>query len=149
MNTRILSMSWLLLVAGFLNSSEQKPEFYNKQKQDSFKLIESAEHPKHKTRKKLHLLLVDLLKEKEELGLVKKILQFSYILNICLKIQDPYMLTVYLQELSEAFHKFYDLHRVLSDDTALTQARLGLSEGSRIVIATGLELLGVSRPEKM
>jgi len=67
MNTRILSMSWLLLVAGFLNSSEQKPEFYNKQKQDSFKLMESAEHPRHKTRKKLHLLLVDLLKEKEEI----------------------------------------------------------------------------------
>ena len=90
-----------------------------------------------------------LLKEKEELALVKKILQFSYILNICLKTQDPYMLTVYLQELSEAFHKFYDLHRVLSDDPELTQARLGLIEGARIVIATGLELLGVSRPEKM
>ncbi|MFA4989616.1 MAG: arginine--tRNA ligase [Candidatus Omnitrophota bacterium] len=90
-----------------------------------------------------------LLKEKEELGLVKKILQFSYILNICLKTQDPYMLTVYLQELSEAFHKFYDLHRVLSDDPAMTQARLSLIEGARVVIATGLELLGVSRPEKM
>jgi len=90
-----------------------------------------------------------LLKEKEELGLVKKILQFSYIMNICLKTQDPYMLTVYLQEISEAFHKFYDLHRVLSDDPGLTQARLSLIEGARIVIATGLELLGVSRPEKM
>ncbi|MDD2680026.1 MAG: arginine--tRNA ligase [Candidatus Omnitrophica bacterium] len=90
-----------------------------------------------------------LLKEKEELGLTKKILQFSYILNVCLKTRDPYMLTVYLQELSEAFHKFYDLHRVLSDNTALTQARLCLIEGARLVIATGLELLGVSRPEKM
>ncbi|MDD5506303.1 MAG: DALR anticodon-binding domain-containing protein [Candidatus Omnitrophica bacterium] len=90
-----------------------------------------------------------LLKEKEELGLVKKILQFSYIMNICLKTQDPYMLTVYLQEISEAFHKFYDLHRVLGDDLGLTQARLSLIEGARIVISTGLELLGVSRPEKM
>jgi arginyl-tRNA synthetase len=92
---------------------------------------------------------LSLLKEREELGLVKKILQFSYILNICLKTQDPYMLTVYLQELSEAFHKFYDLHRVLSDDKELTQSRLNLIEGARIVIATGLELLGVSQPEKM
>ena len=92
---------------------------------------------------------LSLLKEKEELNLIKKILQFSYILNVCLKTQDPYMLTVYLQELSETFHKFYDLHRVLTDDAKLTQARLCLIEGVRISIATGLDLMGVSKPEKM
>lgn len=94
---------------------------------------------------------VDLtaLKEKEELTLIRKILQFSYIMNVCLKTQDPYMLTVYLQELSEAFHKFYDLHRVLTDDASLTQGRLCLIEGVRIAIACGLDLLGVSKPEKM
>jgi arginyl-tRNA synthetase len=92
---------------------------------------------------------LSLLKEKEELGLIKKILQFSYILNICLKTQDPYMLTVYLQELSLAFHKFYDLHRVLTDDAQLTNVRLCLIEGTRVLIATGLDLLGVSKPEKM
>jgi arginyl-tRNA synthetase len=92
---------------------------------------------------------LSLLKEKEELALIKKLLQFSYILNICLSTQDPYMLTVYLQELSESFHKFYDLCRVLSDDEQLTKARLALIEGVRIVIAAGLDLLGVSKPEKM
>ncbi|MDO8662015.1 MAG: arginine--tRNA ligase [Candidatus Omnitrophota bacterium] len=92
---------------------------------------------------------LSVLKEKEELALIRKILQFSYILNICLKTRDPYMLTVYLQELSETFHKFYDLHRVLSDDAELTQGRLCLIEGTRIVIACGLDLLGVSKPEKM
>ena len=92
---------------------------------------------------------LSLLKEREELSLIKKILQFSYILNICLKTQDPYMLTVYLQELSLVFHKFYDLHRVLTDDAQLTNARLCLIEGSRILIATGLDLLGISKPEKM
>jgi len=90
-----------------------------------------------------------LLKEKEELGLIKKLLQFFYILNICYKTIDPYMLTVYLQELSETFHKFYDLHRVLGEKEDLTQARLALIEATRTVIACGLELLGVSRPEKM
>ena len=59
------------------------------------------------------------------------------------------MLTVYLQELSESFHKFYDLHRVLGDDAQLTKARLSLVEATRIVLASGLELLGVSCPEKM
>jgi arginyl-tRNA synthetase len=92
---------------------------------------------------------LSVLKEKEELALIKKILQFSSILNICLCTLDPYMLTVYLQELSETFHKFYDQHRVLGQDDALTRARLSLIEGTKIVIAAGLELLGVSRPEKM
>jgi len=89
------------------------------------------------------------LKEKEEIDLIKKLLQISSTLHICLKTTDSYMLTVYLQELSEAFHKFYDKHRVLSDDALLTQSRLALIEGARIVIACGLQLLGVSCPEKM
>ncbi len=92
---------------------------------------------------------LSLLKEKEELELVKKALQFSYILNICLNTLDPYMLTVYLQELSETFHKFYDRHRVLGQDDSLTKARLALIEAVKTVISAGLELLGVSRPEKM
>ncbi|MBM3244380.1 MAG: arginine--tRNA ligase [Candidatus Omnitrophica bacterium] len=90
-----------------------------------------------------------LLKEAEEISLLKKLWQFSYILNVCVLTQDPFMLTVYLQELAEHFHKFYDLHRVLSDDDALTEARLGLINGARIVLSTGLKLLGVSSPEKM
>jgi len=92
---------------------------------------------------------LSLLKEREELELIKKTLQFPYILNICLHTLDPYMLTVYLQELSETFHKFYDLHRVLGQTDALTKARLALIGTTKTVISTGLELLGVSRPEKM
>ncbi|MDD4898966.1 MAG: arginine--tRNA ligase [Candidatus Omnitrophica bacterium] len=92
---------------------------------------------------------LSLLKEKAELDLLKKLVQFSYILHICLSTLDPYMLTVYLQELGQTFHKFYDQHRVLGEDRELTQARLALAEGTRIVLACGLELLGVSQPEKM
>lgn len=92
---------------------------------------------------------LNLLKEKEEKTLIKKSLQFSYVLDICLKTEDPYMLTVYLQELSEDFHKFYDLHRVLGEDKSLTQARLALLEAAKTVIAQGLKLLGISLPERM
>jgi len=93
---------------------------------------------------------LEILNKEKEIFLIKKILQFPQILNICLKTLDPYMLTVYLQEISEAFHKFYDEHRVLGNDNlCLTQARLALIQATRIVIATGLELLGVSQPEKM
>lgn len=89
------------------------------------------------------------LKEKEELDLIRKLLEFKVILNICLVTCDPYMLTVYLQELSESFHKFYDLHRVLGQDELQTRARLALIKGVKIVLSCGLELLGISQPEKM
>jgi len=92
---------------------------------------------------------LSILKEKEEIALIKKLWQFSYILNVCLSTLDPYMLTVYLQELAETFHKFYDHHRVLGQAGSLTAARLVLIKATKIVIATGLDLLGVSKPEKM
>jgi len=90
-----------------------------------------------------------LLKEKEELELIRKIWQFRYTLEICLKTEDPYMLTVYLQELAQGFHKFYDLHRVLGNDLNLTKARLALLMATKQVIATAMGLLAISLPEKM
>ena len=90
-----------------------------------------------------------LLKEKEELNLIKKLLEFEVTLNICRVTCDPYMLTVYLQELAESFHKFYDLHRVLDQDQSLTCARLALIKGVKIVLSSALELLGINQPEKM
>ena len=90
-----------------------------------------------------------LLKEKEEIALIKKLLEFPYVLNICLITVDPYMVTIYLQEVSVAFHKFYDLHRVLNQEDALTKARLALIKGTKTVLTEGLDLLGVSIPEKM
>ena len=105
----------------------------------------------HNSPVKLKFKDIDLtvLKEKEEIELIKKLCQFSYILNICFTTLDPYMLTVYLQALAESFHKFYDKHRVLGQDDKLTKARLALIEGARLAISSGLDLLSVSRPEKM
>ncbi len=90
-----------------------------------------------------------LLKEKEELDLTKKLWKFIYILNICLKTLDPYMLTVYLQEVAELFHRFYDRHRVLGVDPGLTQARLNLILATKIIFSCGLGLIRVRSPEKM
>ncbi|MFH1413914.1 MAG: DALR anticodon-binding domain-containing protein [Candidatus Omnitrophota bacterium] len=51
--------------------------------------------------------------------------------------------------MAETFHRFYDLHKVLGEDDRLTKARLSLIEAARIIINSGLRLLGVSTPEKM
>ena len=61
------------------------------------------------------------LKEKAEMELIKKLCQFFPALNVCLKTNDPYLLTVYLQEAAEAFHKFYDQHRVLGQEENITR----------------------------
>jgi arginyl-tRNA synthetase len=89
------------------------------------------------------------LHEKEEQALLKKLWQFSYMLKVCLGTLDPYMMTVYLQETAESFHKFYDRHRVLGQEEACTQARIALIYGAKTVLAKGLDLLGVTAPEQM
>ena len=90
-----------------------------------------------------------LLKEPEEMDLIKLMGSFPDILVLCVKQLDPFSLVTYLQELATCFHKFYDRHRVVGDDKKLSGERLALIDAVRIVLADGLKLLGVSAPEKM
>ncbi|RYZ70615.1 MAG: arginine--tRNA ligase, partial [Lysobacteraceae bacterium] len=55
----------------------------------------------------------------------------------------------YLRELAYAFHTWYHATPVLVEDPATRDARLVLATAARQVLANGLELLGVSAPEKM
>jgi arginyl-tRNA synthetase len=50
---------------------------------------------------------------------------------------------------SSSFHKFYGNCKVITDDEKLSQSRLGLINGAKIIISIGLSILGVSAPEKM
>jgi len=91
-----------------------------------------------------------LLKEEEEFDLIKKIWNFPDVLSICNYQLDPYLLTCYLLELATVFHKFYDRHRVVdAQNPALSAERLALINATRIVLANGLNILGVSAPQKM
>jgi len=92
---------------------------------------------------------LNLLKGSEELSLMKRLWQFPRILEVCYRNLDPYFITVYLQEIAEDLHRFYERHRVLSEDKSLTRARLVLIEAARIVLQKGLGLLGISAPQSM
>lgn len=92
---------------------------------------------------------VSLLKEEEERDLMKVLFSYGYGLLVSAKQLDPYSLTTFLQSLASAFHRFYDRHKVLSEDSELTQARLFLVGAVKIVFANGLGVLGVSAPERM
>ena len=108
-------------------------------------ILKMAAHPGLVVAKKFQRL-----KEVEELDLIKKISQFPEVVSICAHQLDPYLLTAYLQELASTFHKFYDRNRIIdAENKALSSERLALSEATRIVLANGLTLLGLSSPEKM
>lgn len=90
-----------------------------------------------------------LVKEKEEIDLLKKLLEFPDIVQSCALTFEPHRLTTYLREVAETFHRFYHEHRVINDDKKLMQARLTVCLMAKIVIANGCKILGVSCPEKM
>lgn len=90
-----------------------------------------------------------LLKETEEMTLIKKLLEYPDVISKAAHFLEPHRVSTYLQELAASFHRFYHHHQVVSNDAELTKARLLLAEGTRIVLANGLALLGVSAPERM
>jgi arginyl-tRNA synthetase len=90
-----------------------------------------------------------LLNTKEERALIKQLAAFCDTLALSEKTMSPHHFTVYLIELADIFHKFYEKCRVLTGDANLTSARLKLIESVAIIIKNGLNLLGVSVPDKM
>ncbi len=91
----------------------------------------------------------EIVKEKEEVDLVKLLLDFPEIIQNCASSYEPHRLTTYLREVAEAFHRFYHEHRVVGDNKNLMLARLALCRMTKTVIANGCMILGVSAPEKM
>jgi arginyl-tRNA synthetase len=92
---------------------------------------------------------LDRLGASEEVELMKLLQDYPQILIQASQALEPYRLVEYLRELAAQFHKFYSLHRVVTEDEALTRARLLLADGVRVVLRNGLATLGVSHPEKM
>ncbi len=90
-----------------------------------------------------------LIREKEEIDLLKKLLEFPEMVAGCATSFEPHRLTTYLREVAEYFHRFYHEHRVISDDPSLMMARLTVCLMTKIVIANGCKILGVTCPEKM
>jgi len=91
----------------------------------------------------------DALSEEAELDLLRKLGEFPEMVELAADTLAPHRLTRYVEQLAAAFHRFYTECRVITDDDALTQARLWLSEATHQVIASALGLLGVSAPESM
>ena len=92
---------------------------------------------------------VSLLTTDPELALIREILLLPELVERVARTLEPHHLSYYAQDLATVFHSFYNLCRVVSDDEALTKARLKLVEAAKIVLARTLHLMGMTAPEKM
>jgi arginyl-tRNA synthetase len=92
---------------------------------------------------------LELLTHESELALLRKLSELPEEVQVAANLRAPYRMTRYAEELAGDFHRFYTDCRVVTDDPALTQARLWLCVGAKRVVANVLGLLGVTAPESM
>jgi len=90
-----------------------------------------------------------LLTSEPELTLVRRMLQLPEVMEMVASTLEPHHLSYYATEVATNFHNFYEKCRVVSDDEALTWARLKLVEAAKVVLAKTLGLMGMSAPERM
>ncbi|OGP87272.1 MAG: hypothetical protein A2031_07690 [Deltaproteobacteria bacterium RBG_19FT_COMBO_43_11] len=90
-----------------------------------------------------------MLGEPEEMNMIKMMARFPEIIEGAARVLEPHRITFYLNELAGIFHSYYNKNKVISDNDALTAARLFLVKTVRLVFQNALKLLGVNAPEKM
>jgi arginyl-tRNA synthetase len=95
----------------------------------------------------------ELLTHEKEGELLRALAEFPRVVAAATTLREPHRVARYLEETAASYHRFYDNCRVLpmgdEDPTDLHRARLRLVDATRIVLANGLGLLGVSAPDRM
>ncbi len=92
---------------------------------------------------------LQLLTESHEQALLTNLAKYPEVVESSAMNEEPHQLTHYVRDLANDFHTYYNTHKFLIEDTALRDARMKLILATRQVLRNGLNLLGVSAPEKM
>ena len=90
-----------------------------------------------------------LLTAPSEFALMQRLAEFPNVVALAAQDLSPHHIAFWLRDCASDFHAWYAAERVLVDDVALKLARLRLAATTRQVLANGLELMGVSAPERM
>jgi arginyl-tRNA synthetase len=94
-----------------------------------------------------------LLSHDREGDLLRALAEFPQVVASAAELKEPHRVARYLESTASAFHKFYDSCRVLprgdEELEPVHKARLTLVSATKTVLANGLDLLGVSAPERM
>jgi len=100
---------------------------------------------------------VALLTQPAELGLIREMMRLSDVIEVVATSMEPQQLPHYAMSLANAFHAFNDSFKqandpslkVITDDLAVSRARLRLVLAARIALARVLGLMGMTAPERM
>jgi arginyl-tRNA synthetase len=95
----------------------------------------------------------DLLTSPFESALLTALGEFPRIVATAAELRAPHRVARYLEDLAGSYHRWYDNCRIIpkGDDeiTAVNRTRAWVNEATRVVLANGLQLLGVSAPERL
>lgn len=92
---------------------------------------------------------LSLLKEPHEEDLLRELSRFPEIISGAALAREPHRIALYLRELANAFHSYYNAHMFLVEEAALRNTRLCLIKATQLVLVNGLQLIGVSAPRQM
>ena len=92
---------------------------------------------------------MDNLSSPQEKSLMTALSRYPEVVELAANNRAPQHLVHYLRDLAADFHSWYNAHKFIEDPDELRDARLALCATTRVVIANGLGILGVSAPEKM
>jgi arginyl-tRNA synthetase len=106
-------------------------------------VLEKAKYPV------INLTDYSILSSDEEINTVKLLQQFPKVIISAMEKNEPSLLTRHIINIAQAFNKFYHEYPILVEEKEIQQARLLLVYGVKIVLKTGLALLGIEAPDKM
>ena len=92
---------------------------------------------------------LNLLTGEAELALARRLADFPEEITIAATQLGPHRIARYVHEVAGLLHSFYNSHRVITDDQAVSNARLVLVNATRVVLRNALPILGLSAPERM
>ena len=97
------------------------------------------------------LSTVDLspLNSAHDAALMQRLSEFPEVIETAAVDLAPHSIANYLKDLASDLHSFYNEHKILVEDETTKLARLALISATQQVLRNGLELLGVSAPNKM
>jgi len=94
-----------------------------------------------------------LLSHPSEAELISKLSEFPRLVAQAAEFREPHRVARFIEEVAGSYHRFYDNCRVtpMSENPvdSVHRTRLWLNNAATVVLANGLELLGVSAPERM
>jgi arginyl-tRNA synthetase len=131
------------------SQSQENPVYYVQYANARLASIQKQAVARGVARAPLADVALDRLALPAELEMLKSIAAYPELLESAALDLAPHRIIFYLMDLAGQFHKYYNQHKVLSDDADLTQARLWLAECLRIVFRNGLTVVGLNAPDAM